>query len=78
MGATKQHSDILQNNETSRIAIVEAMAEASWIAAGEPMAWRTLPADVRRGWMSYQDAALSELERRVPEVRHALSSCTPV
>ena len=56
----------------SRAEIIEAMARAAWWSSGEPQLWDKLPAVVRREWMSYQEAALQELESRVPEVRRLL------
>lgn len=52
-----------------RREIVEAMARGAWVASGEPKRWERLPEDVRNEWTSYQEAALIELENRVPEVR---------
>ena len=56
----------------SRTEIVEAMARAAWWRSGEPQAWDKMPPDVRREWMAYQEAALQELEKRIPEVRRLL------
>lgn len=52
-----------------RLEILEAMAQAAWFASGEPMPWDKLPSSVRDEWRSYQEAALVELEKHVPEVR---------
>jgi hypothetical protein len=56
----------------NRAEIVDAMARAAWWASGEPHPWEELPNDVRQEWRSYQDAALQELENRIPEIRRLL------
>jgi len=55
-----------------RSEIIEAMARAAWWASGEPQPWYKMPAVVRQEWMTYQEAALQELENRIPEVRRLL------
>jgi hypothetical protein len=57
-----------------RAEIVEAMARAAWWVSGEPQPWDNLPAEVRSEWVSYQEAALKELENRVPEVSRLLEN----
>jgi hypothetical protein len=52
-----------------RRAIVDAMAQAAWCASGEAMPWEVLPPDIRGAWIAYQKAALTELERLLPEIR---------
>ena len=59
-------------NSQSRAEIVEAMARAAWWASGEPHPWYKMPEVVRQEWMAYQEAALKELENRIPEVRRLL------
>lgn len=56
-----------------RVEIIEAMARAAWWSSGEPQPWDKLPAEVRQEWTSYQEAALQELENRIPEVRRLLN-----
>jgi hypothetical protein len=55
-----------------RSEVIEAMARAAWWASGEPQPWDKIPAVVRQEWMSYQEAALQELEERIPEIRRLL------
>jgi len=57
-----------------RMEIIEAMARAAWWASGEPKPWDELQVRCREEWISYQEAALIELEKRVPEVRRLLGS----
>lgn len=57
----------------NREEIVEAMARAAWWSSGEPEPWDKLSVDVRDEWTSYQEAALQELEKRVPEIRRLLN-----
>ena len=54
--------------------IMEAMARAAWWSSGEPQQWDKLTSDVRQEWMSYQEAALNELETRIPEIRRLLAT----
>jgi hypothetical protein len=55
-----------------RSEVIEAMARAAWWSSGEPQPWDKLPAVVRSEWMAYQEAALHELENRIPKVRQLL------
>ena len=55
-----------------RAEIVEAMARAAWWSSGEPQPWNKLLPEIRREWISYQEAALVELENQIPEVRQLL------
>jgi len=55
-----------------RTEIIEAMARAAWWSTGEPQPWAALSDEVRREWMSYQEAALKELENRIPEIRRLI------
>lgn len=57
-----------------RVEIVEAMARAAWWLSGEPQPWDKLPVEVRSEWVSYQEAALKELENRIPEVTRLLEN----
>lgn len=57
----------------NRAEIVEAMARAAWWSSGEPQPWGELAEEVRREWISYQDAALQELENRIPEIRSLIA-----
>ena len=55
-----------------RKELVEAMAQAAWWKSGEPKPWDKLPASVRQEWTSYLEAALVELENRVPKIHQIL------
>jgi hypothetical protein len=55
-----------------RNQIVEEMARAAWIASGELTPWNQLLPEIREEWKSYQEAALTELENRIPEIRGLL------
>ncbi len=57
---------------SQRCRVIEAMARAAWLASGEPKPWERLQPEVRQEWISYQDAALRELEKCVPEIRHLI------
>ena len=59
-------------SDQNRKEIVEAMACVAWWASGEPQPWDKLSAAIRREWTSYQEAALKELENRIPEIRQLL------
>ena len=59
-------------SDQRRKEIVEAMARAAWWASGEPQSWDKLQVAVRDEWTSYQEAALQELEKRIPEIRRLL------
>lgn len=58
--------------DQKRKEIIEAMARAAWWSSGEPQPWDKLPVDVRNEWTSYQEAALQELEKRIPEIQQLL------
>lgn len=65
------------SNNRRRSELIDAMALAAWWASGEPQPWLTLPASFRREWSTYQEAALVELENRVPEIRRILNELSP-
>ena len=56
-----------------RAEIIDAMARAAWWSSGEPQTWEDLSGEVRDEWKAYQEAALEELEKQIPEVRRLLN-----
>ena len=61
-------------NSQRRAEIIDAMARAAWWSSGEPQSWDDLPGEVRDEWKAYQEAALEELEKRIPEVRRLVDN----
>jgi hypothetical protein len=60
----------------TRTELIEAMARAAWEALDEPELWRNVPESMRRDWVGYQEAAVTELETLIPAVRDAIDAAT--